>query len=284
MGRARAQDVGNRNKKKGKSGKPTTPVQNSPLPQSQPAPPKADSWWKRMSLSDKLQWLSIVLMFVWNVVACAWSAVTWIELHKQSKINQRAEDRASGKLKAKFEFVEIGNTDPSSLARFTKKTSVATEAVYLDDVDTLVRWGPNVKVKNTGEEIIDSIRVEVEFTVGAVMGQGVKQKYPPPYVVTQPSIVFPTMSAKLSPGQSAEILLDKPLLEQLLSAKLEYPDQNECIGVFQVRVSCRIVGATAYDPPDPMKTSTLRFVWLRSGFSGDQVKRILEIQPTAFIK
>ncbi len=201
----------------------------------------------------------------------------------QWKVAQRAEDRASGKIRANFEFIGIGNTDEKTLSRLEKKTQLGFKAVYLDDVDKLVNWGPYVEVKNTGEEVIDGIRIEVELTTGMYIGPGVTQKDPVPYVVTQASSFEPHLAEKLQPGASATVLIVKPLLEQILPAKFEEKNDLEYLGHFHVSVYCRIAGGTGYDRPTPDKTATLHFVWLPSGFPEEKCKKILAMQPTVRI-
>jgi hypothetical protein len=153
----------------------------------------------------------------------------------------------------------------------------------LENVDQLVGWGPYIEVKNTGDEVIDGIRVEVEFTVGALIGVGVTQKWPIPYAVTQASTLEPPWNGKLLPGHTATILIVKPLLEQILKARMDDVPNGEYIGDFHVRVLCRMTGGAGYDRPEPQKTATLHFAWLPSGFPDQQCKKILEVQPRVHV-
>jgi hypothetical protein len=257
---------------------PTAPAVPAPLPQTaqEPSPQQAPAkaWWKPESPQDVVKWAIAFIVLMLGTIGGFYFGM------RNSANSQRADDRASGKLKAKFEFVGIGNTDEKTLAELTKKTKLDFPAVYLDDVDRLVRWAPYVQVKNTGEEVIDGIQVVMDFMIGGVMGKGVTQITPQPYVVTQPTILLPTMSAKLMPGQTARIPLLKPLVEQIRgTGRTPYPEQEECFGAFRVSVYCRMFNSPAYDAPDKLKATTLYFAWLRSGFEGEQAKKILETQP-----
>jgi hypothetical protein len=143
------------------------------------------------------------------------------------QLTQMAQDRATGKIKAKFEFVGVGNTDEKSLAPFYKKSKLGFETVYIDDVEHLIKWNPFIEIKNTGEEVIDGIRVEVRFTSGMVV---TPKAAPTPYVLNEAIDLDLTLKEKVHPGQTAKVSMMKPLLGQMVQAQTQELADREPLG------------------------------------------------------
>lgn len=198
----------------------------------------------------------------------------------QAWMARQTQDRASGKIKAKFEFVQVGNTDERSLAPLYKKSSLGFEAVTLDDVKQFLNWNPYVEVKNTGDEVIDGLRVEVRFTSGMIVHKEVHILKPTPYVLDETSELDLPLKEKLHPGQTATVSIIKPLVGQLVQAQAEDRSELEHIGHFEIRVYAKPAGGpNVMDRPEPFKSARLHLIWFPKGFTKDACKGILESHP-----
>ena len=224
-------------------------------------------------------WANTIALIAVCVAGGALCVAFW-----QYGLAQKAQDRASGKIRAKIEFVGIGNTDEKTLARFVKKSSLGFEAAYLEDAKRLIQWNPYVEIKNTGDEIIDGMRVQVRFTNGVIISKkGVVPKHPP-YVLNGTTDLALPLKEKLRPGQKATVSLMKPLLGQLLQAQAPDQSEQEHIGSFEVTVYCKVAGGTtASDRPEPYKSATLHFIWLPKGFTKEACKNVLDSNPSVTI-
>jgi hypothetical protein len=200
----------------------------------------------------------------------------------QANLGQVGQDRASGKIRTKFEFVGVGNTDEKTLAPFYKMSFMGFQMVHLEDVSRLVRWGPYVEIRNTGSEVIDGIRGEIQFTDGVVSPpEGMRI----PYALNEPTDVEIPLKQKLHPGQTATVSIMKPLVAQILKVQGQATGEKwKRNGRFPVRAYCKIVGGpTASDRPEPFKEASLRFSWIPEGFTRDDCKGVLESQPLVSI-
>lgn len=116
---------------------------------------------------DKFKWTASLSI---SLIALVVSGLSFVSSGIQCSLNKAAQDRATGKIKAQFEFVKLGNTDEKTLARFTRKTTLGFTAVHLDTVEAMRQWEPFVELKNTGEEVIDGVRVqEVRWLRGNIV-------------------------------------------------------------------------------------------------------------------
>jgi|GEM_PF-6361763 len=257
------------NKKKSKPAAPP-PSQTPPTPSSATQPPSSPP-----TSSDKnppapvSKWTKLTAFIA--VLALVVSCLSYRVSDRQAALNQFAQDRASGKIRAHFAFVQMKTTDPALEKLLTKKeVGTDKDILRLDSVDDMLRWGPRVSIKNTGEEIIDALRADVTYIRGRAYGFGVKQIEPHPITLSEPSSAENASFGKLLPQQHAVIFLDSLLLDQMALAQAEfYPDKDR-EGVFRIEVYCRIVGVTSYDSMEPRKAMQFIFHWRPTVFADEK--------------
>ncbi len=209
------------------------------------------------------------------------------EATESNKISQAAQDRGAGKVQARFEFLEDKNRDQTRLKDFVrKKDGYEQQVLRIESVDELIRWGPNVRIKNTGTEPIDAIKTEVNYVLGSAYGAGVEQIYPPPIIVNEVSSNEASSFGKLMLGESARIDLAPLLLHQI--SRLNWQDfaEKDHQGIFTVSVYSRLVGSASYDRMEPNRPKVLEFHWRPAGFKNDakHVKELLDIKPSVKIE
>ena len=197
-------------------------------------------------------------------------------------IARAAQDRASGKVQARFGFVENINRDPKKFKEFMRKKDGYDEEVFrIESADELIRWAPNVRIKNVGTEPIDAIKTDVHYMTGNAYGVGVRQIEPEPLVYNEKSSDEAATFGKLMPGKTARIDLSPLLLAQISRLKWQdYPDKDH-YGIFNIRVLCRLVGASSYDRMEDDSPMPVHFHWRPAGFKSDakNVKELMEIKP-----
>ena len=270
-----------------------TPAPNLPVlaPLPTPCTPPATTV---QSETDKAQDRRINWSLAVAVVSLAVSFGSVIFAYRSAKeaaeantIARAAQDRATGKVQASFEFTEEKNRDPNRFKEFMRQKDGYDQTVFrIESVDELVRWGPHVRIKNTGTDPIDAIRTEVAYLFGSAYGMGVKQIEPIPIVYNEPTSHEATSFGKLMPGQTAKISLAPLFLGQMSRLKWEdYPDKDH-IGIFSVNVSCRLVGSTSYDRIQDKQPLVFTFHWRPAGFKADakNVKELLELKPSVEIQ
>ncbi len=202
-----------------------------------------------------------------------------------NKLTQTANDRLSGKLKAHFAFVDDKKATVENSKRFMKtaKTERGEEEVLrIDSYDELIRWGPRVTIKNTGVEIIDSVRIEVDYQLGAAYGPSVSQIFPIPLALKNQSDGELTSFGKLMPQKTMTIWYAPLLLEQMMAADFGKFSDNDRWGRFKVRVLCRIGGASNYDQMESTREMMKYelFHWKPSGFKDEKkVHEIVKMKP-----
>jgi hypothetical protein len=209
------------------------------------------------------------------------------EAEEANKLAQIAQDRAAGKVQATFDFAVETTREPSVLNNLTRKKDGYDEQVLrLESVDELLRWGPYVRVANTGTEPIDAIKIEVNYLIGAAYGTGVQQLYPVPFVLNDVSTHEATAFGKLGPKQTAKVLLNQMILGQI--ARMNWKDftEKDHHGIFSVSVFCRLVGSASYDQVANNRQKFLNFHWRRTGFKQDSkpVKDVLDMKTAAWIE
>lgn len=230
------------------------------------------------------QWLSFVPIVI-SILAMVVSGLSATFAYRQMAINQQNQDRATGKIRANFAFVEVQGYDPDSVKEFIRKqVGTGHDVLRIDDVDELVRWAPFVRIKNTGDEVIDGIRLEVEFLQGRTYGVGVWQVAPYPIIHNDTSARDVSSFGKLLPNHTASCFVAPMLLEQMLQTRQlgPFPDADR-EDYFRIRVYCRLVGQSTYDAIEPQASVMLRFDWRQSGFEDETKCKLVTKQPPKVI-
>lgn len=186
--------------------KPPSPTAQAPSPTPKAVPstrPSADSAPKSSP------WASPTFLLPLFISILSLAGTLW-----NYGVNQRNQDRVSGRVRAKFEFVDLNRTDPSLM-----KPTERGEIFRLDNLSEMVQWAPHVTIKNTGDELIDSIKIEVACLIGAAYGPGVEQKHPRPYFINEVTTREMSSFGKFPPGKKASISLLPVLLDQMMQSK-----------------------------------------------------------------
>lgn len=171
--------------------------------------------------------------------------------------------------------------DPAVVKRFTKKVEGNGDEVFrMDNPNELMEWNPRLVIQNTGDEIIDGLRVEVTYITGKAYGIGVKQQIPIPFATNEPSTSEITTFGKLLPKQKASIYLHSLLLDQMLQSLFGVYDDKDHEGTFKVRVYCRLAGSSTYDAIGSREDRYAILHWRPTGFSDrDKCEKIRKMQP-----
>jgi hypothetical protein len=272
-----------RNRKKNRpSGKAAL---TAPLPQlKSPAESETDKRqdhqiWSNLRFTIASMSLNLIL-----TVIAVWSGIS---AAKSAAEAANANSLLMGKTQASFELVEETNRDPARFKEFMRPKEGTDELVFrIESADELMRWGPYVRVKNTGTGPIDAIRIDVHYSYGSAYGIGVKQIEPIPLIVNDNSSHEATSFGKLMPGQTVRIALAPILVNQI--SRLHWTDyaDKDHMGIFTIRAYCRLVGATSYDRAPDEQTEVLTFHWRPAGLRPDakHVKELLAIKPEVKIE
>ena len=214
------------------------------------------------------------------------SAIALVVSYWAFDVSKQAEARSSGKIKAKFEDLTVFPTEEKFVPPGVKKEKKDSLYVFtVDNLRSLMAWGPSVKIKNTGEYPIDSLHVDVQWLGGGAVGKGVEQIIPVPILGTGISSLEPPLFGKLEKGKFAILSIKKPLLQQMLKATMgeKFKDKQH-YGLFEVRTFSRIVGATSYDRPDRPEFPRFFLIWTPSSLEEENVKLILEEHPQVLLR
>jgi hypothetical protein len=236
---------------------PPAPIPPSPSTTAAPTPPPPFKW---------------TLSGVGTIVAILISLFSLGVNYQQRNLNQSKEDRAAGRIKAKFEFTDTDMYDPKVIANFIKKKKVTDEPIFrLDSFEELVAWEPSVAVKNIGDEVIDGLRIEIHLVGGMAYGKDVEQKQPPPIIVPDMDSAEAVSFGKLMPQRTAHIMITQTLLQQMLHSRIPFYPDDDHESFFIVQVLCHIAGGAGYDRMEPPNIVRLHFHWRPTGFR-DQKK------------
>lgn len=204
------------------------------------------------------------------------------EAKEANKIARTSLDRTAGRVQARFEFVDEKNRDPERDKPFLRKKDGYDQQVFrIESADEMLRWGPYVRIKNTGTEPIDAIKISVNYEFSAAYGKGVQQIYPAPIIFSEEGSHEFTTFGKLMPEQIAKISIAPLLALQISKLKWpEYTDKDQT-GVFTVNAHCRLVGSSSYDRIDDSQRMVFNFHWRPAGFANNAkgIKELLEIKP-----
>jgi hypothetical protein len=287
----------NKNKPKGHISPPSLPASTAPPPKPVVESAVDQRQDREIRRQDReIHWTRIsvlagILLGVASAIAAVWSgcssAKSAAEAVAANKIAQAVQDRATGKVQARFEFVDDDNRDPDRFREFMRKKDGADQQVFrIENADELVRWSPSVRIKNTGSEPIDAIKTDVHYELGAAYGIGVQQIDPPPIVINETSSHEFTTFGKLDPGRTARIFVAPLLLNQITRLNLKHYVDKDHLGRFTVRVYCRLAGGPSYDRVSDEQPVFFTFHWRTAGFQPDasHVKELLEKKPWVTIE
>jgi hypothetical protein len=151
----------------------------------------------------------------------------------------------------------------------------------IESADELMRWSPYVRIKNTGSEPIDAIRTDVHYLFGCAYGVGVQQIEPAPIVVNETSTYEVTTFGKLERGQTATVHIAPLLLNQITRSHLKDFADKDHMGLFSVKLLCRLAGASSYDRMPDEQPEVFTFHWRPAGFQPEakHVKELLDKKP-----
>jgi hypothetical protein len=183
---------------------------------------------------------------------------------RQEKINQHNQDLASGKTTATFDFIDLDEMNSPALTRSIVKKDTGWPRI--DDIDELERWSPRWRIENNGDEVIDSLKVEV------VLLPGRKDFLTPPGLTPTRTKTNPTrrdvaLLGTLKPKHKAALYLYPCFVDQMMAVQGE--SNNDRGDTFQISVFAHIVGTPANAYNRPQKIHPLKFVfnWRPTGFA-----------------
>jgi|SRR5271157_1043010 len=210
----------------------------------------------------------------------------------QAKYGQEANDTAAGRLEASAKILDLIPSMENMKHLFIPMdppprdvlTGKPTGIVFFKDLHTLCQTNPRLVVKNTGNQIIGAVRIEVEEK--SVMPVGGKDPIfihnpsnpKEPILVHYKPMLDPTVSdncdlgEKIKPGDEAIIPLCRPLIRAMLKAQKVKSQSGKYKATFDVRCYVQGVGATAFDRAEGWMP--LGFIWSAEGFPEEGFKRI----------
>lgn len=202
---------------------------------------------------------------------------------QQGQVSKEANDRAAGRIVPRFEIVKLV-PHPDKLRPLFQPVHPAdgTSLAHFRHVDDLLSFDPSLVVRNTGDEQIDSIRVETQELRVTLIEAGV----PAERVPTFRPLLSPvhredyTLSERFKPGQTATVPVSRPLLRALLQAQVQPDSDVKHAGLFEIRCFARCVGGTVYERADRNEGNHVDFCWYPKGFKEDGCKRYLDLTPT----
>ncbi|WP_439622517.1 hypothetical protein [Gemmata sp.] len=257
----------------------TSPQLPTPAPTTPLESPQHKPRWDR---SDTISVIALVFSFASAVFA----GFAWNESVTANNLTKISQDRGSGKVQALFDIVSDNLGKPATPSRFIRKKDGYEENVFrVESVDELMAWSPRVRIKNTGSEPIDVIKVDVTHLECEKYGVGVKQIFPLPRYFYDSTNYELTSFGKLMPGQLADIVFT-PLVLSLMTRHdwKDFPDKDRK-STCRVEVLCRLVGSQSYDQMPRDKLRLVEFHWRPAGFeqNAKYVKECLEIKPHVVI-
>jgi hypothetical protein len=241
---------------------------------------------------------------------------------EQANEAKQGNDRQAGRLVARTEIVEIIPTLKSAEMKPIVKPlhpgivddrGQPADFVTFDDIHAFCSVNPRIRLKNTGNEIIESVQIHVEETSVMPIGpngpyfvrDAHDQKKTP--VAYKPRL-DPTQTEtcvfaeKFKPGDEADVPIWRPLLKAIQGAhvlmecrdrpfaqgpggfgkdKLLFPGWNgKYQGTFMVYLCVKAVGESSPDRTEKGPVP-LGFVWSAQGFQDEDCKKILGRQMAA---
>jgi archaellum component FlaG (FlaF/FlaG flagellin family) len=234
--------------------------------------------------TDRSQNRRITFSIVLSILSFVVSVLTYLTTQRQTDLNQLAQDRENGKIRAKFELVDEPQVDPKMKAFFMRQKDGFKEDVFrMDTVGDMITWGPTLTIKNTGTEVIDGIRLEAKYVQGQAYGKDVVQILPPPRMTNDHTTFEILNFGKIEPGQTATVYVVGLLADQMDQLDPEYFADKDHEGWFGIRILCKIAGGPSYDQMASDKPKVFNFHWRPSGFKKDskRFRDLVKTKPSA---
>jgi hypothetical protein len=218
------------------------------------------------------------------VISALALVLTGLSFYYTKTQNDYTRERAAGRLPARLELVG-SKPDANTLKPALRKSIFGSEytTMFFGTPTDVVNLNECVILRNVGDEPIEAIRVTVSYAGGfnekdVFKVVGLDQ----PPIVTEQQVHKEDhiLDQKMTKGEVALIPLTKGMLHQMLQAQKDRAKDVERFGVFRVRSSAKIVGASSFDGIYDDKELTLRLLWLPSGFDEEQCTKLIErFQP-----
>jgi len=265
--------MANNDKKKNKQTDQSKPQQSSQP--AMPAPAMEGRHWT--------EWVAFVLSLIALVVAGLSAYYSWQQAgaaKEQTELAKQTLLRATGRIAPALDVI-----DATSNEQLVAKSSFVGTLPLLKTFDDLARLHPQIVVKNSGKEPIESVRVECRFRHGAIDARDVPladMQLPgglvSPWVFSDCERDEYSLSKPLPPGQYAIIPIGKlamPLMLQSHNPKLK--DREHLIG-FELTCYARLVGAPNWETSNQGMAS-LKFSWIPSGFPEAKCREYMASRP-----
>jgi hypothetical protein len=256
---------------------PAKPADKLPSPAPAPAAPSRKKW-------------VVIAIAVWAVAwpLATFALPTWMSF-RQAVAAENTDNRSAGKTEAELTILRMFPHQTELPATVRVKNRVVGhlkigDAVYFTDLDNLLWTNPSIYFKNTGGEPIDTVRVETRFTQGMIDAIDLPeevQRRKTPWVMKQAEVEEYHLGEKMKHGQLGSVSMVRGLVAQLVQAQAtDERAERDHFGMFEVTVSARHVGATAFDVAVGENPLKIKFIWLPKGFSETRCKKLLaDMQP-----
>ncbi|MFO0938979.1 MAG: hypothetical protein U0798_20950 [Gemmataceae bacterium] len=168
----------------------------------------------------------------------------------QTNLTKEANDRAAGRIGAKLELIRMEPNSSKFKHLFQPVHPGGDESVaHFQSVDELLTLSPGVTVKNTGDEIIESLRIETKELIVYNLEPGKKNDVFP---IFRP-IMEPVqredyiLSEKFKPGETAFVHIGKPLTKTILQAQEPGKPDWKHYTIIEVRCYGKVAGSPTYE-------------------------------------
>ena len=247
-----------------------------PTPPSEPAT-------GRWTLGDYVGLVGGVI----GIVGAITGLLGWNEAKESRKIaaeaqvlSQKTYDRAAGRIGAKFTLLGVKPEQRDIPAAFKFNLGELQDEIRVRSLDQLGTLNPRLEIENTGDEAIESIRVETRFDLLGVRFEGNPKErewgFHKEWRVAHVVMDEYPLGRKLMPKERASVPMIRGLLTQML--KIQQPDtaDKDHYGRFEINCFGRIVGATAFDDGYREPRIYIRFAWIPKGFNAEECKKFLD--------
>ena len=244
--------------------------------------PPLPSWRERIVawFTDSSNVLSLVA-FVISI--CAAVFTFW-----QSSVAQQTYNLSTGKIRAQVAqegmIPSMEEVPPKFIGKLSETSDLG--GIFMQSIDDLIVLNPKLRVKNSGDERIESIRVETRFVSGVINTIGLpadKQNTKSPWSLKEVEVEEYPISQHFKRGQTANLSFVRGILAQLAQSQNEQLKEQRHLGKFEIRCYGKLVGSPTYDPASGEPIS-LSFIWLPTGFPKEKCKEIIDgMKPAVFI-